>query len=103
MVIPYRHTNVYESLTDSEALEIHSLTSKALRVLKSVMHPDGFNMGINLGRVAGAGVDGHLHRHIVPRWEGDNNFMPVLGDTRVISDAIANSWRKIKDAWNECV
>ncbi len=103
MVIPYRHTNVYESLTDSEALEMHSLTSKAIRVLKTVMHPDGFNMGINLGRTAGAGVDGHLHRHIVPRWNGDNNFMPVLGETRVISDAIENSWRRIKDAWAECV
>ena len=102
MVIPYRHTNVYESLTESEVLEMHSLTARAVTVLKNVMHPDGFNMGINLGRTAGAGVDGHLHRHIVPRWNGDNNFMPVIGETRVISDAIANSWRKIKDAWDEC-
>ena len=103
MVIPFRHTNIYESLTDEEALELHSLTSKAITVLKKVMNPDGFNMGINLGLTAGAGVAGHLHRHIVPRWNGDNNFMPVLSDTRVISDAIENSWRRIKDVWDECI
>lgn len=100
MIIPYRHNNIYENLTDEEALEMHNLTSKAVKVLKKVMNPAGFNIGINLGETAGAGVAGHLHRHVVPRWNGDNNFMPVLGETRVISDAIENSWRKIKEAWN---
>ena len=103
MIIPYRHTNVYESLSQDEALEMHTMSSTAIQVLKKVMRPDGFNMGINLGRTAGAGVDGHLHRHIVPRWNGDNNFMPVISDTRVLSDSIENSWRKIKEAWNECL
>ena len=99
MVIPYRHTNVYESLTDEEALEMHRLTSRAVDTLKRVMRPDGFNMGINLGESAGAGVAGHLHRHIVPRWTGDNNFMPVLADTRVLSDAVENTYRRLKEAW----
>ncbi len=103
MIIPYRHTNIYESLSNDEALELHSMSCTAVKVLKNLMHPDGFNMGINLGQSAGAGVAGHLHRHIVPRWNGDNNFMPVLSDTRVLSDAIENTWRSIKQAWNECV
>ena len=100
MVIPFRHTNVYESLTDEEALEMHHLTAHVVKVLKKVMRPDGFNMGINLGEPAGAGVAGHLHRHIVPRWAGDNNFMPVLADTRVLSDAVENTWRRLREAWN---
>ncbi|MBQ9564529.1 MAG: HIT domain-containing protein, partial [Synergistaceae bacterium] len=100
MVIPFRHTNVYESLTDEEALEMHHLTAHVVKVLKKVMRPDGFNMGINLGEPAGAGVAGHLHRHIVPRWAGDNNFMPVLADTRVLSDAVENTWRRLCEAWN---
>lgn len=99
MVIPYRHTNVYESLTDQEALEMHRLTAHALGVLKRVMRPQGFNLGINLGEPAGAGVAGHLHRHIVPRWTGDNNFMPVLADTRVLSDAVENTYRRLREAW----
>ena len=100
MVIPFRHTNVYESLTDEEALEMHHLTAHVVKVLKKVMRPDGFNMGINLGEPAGAGVAEHLHRHIVPRWAGDNNFMPVLADTRVLSDAVENTWRRLREAWN---
>ncbi|MCR5346866.1 MAG: HIT domain-containing protein [Fretibacterium sp.] len=100
MVIPFRHTNIYESLTDEEALEMHHLTAHTLTVLKRVMRPDGFNMGINLGEPAGAGVAGHLHRHIVPRWAGDNNFMPVLADTRVLADAVENTYHRLREAWN---
>lgn len=99
MVIPYRHTHVYESLTDQEALEMHRLTARSLDVLRRVMHPQGFNLGVNLGEPAGAGVAGHLHRHIVPRWTGDNNFMPVLADTRVLSDALENTYRRLRAAW----
>ena len=94
MVVPYRHTNVYESLTDSEAADMHRLTAHAVALLKRKMGPDGFNIGINLGHPAGAGVEGHLHRHIVPRWNGDNNFMPVLADTRVDRE-LAADWDSV--------
>ena len=100
MVVPYRHTNVYESLTDSEALDMHRLTARATTLLKREMRPDGFNIGINLGHSAGAGVEGHLHRHIVPRWNGDNNFMPVLADTRVLPESMDATYRKLAAAWN---
>jgi ATP adenylyltransferase len=100
MVVPYRHTNVYESLTDGEHADMARLTAHALRVLKRVMTPEGFNVGINLGKTAGAGVDGHLHQHIVPRWNGDNNFMPVLADTRVVPEALCAAYRKLKAEWD---
>lgn len=99
MVVPYRHTNVYESLTDLEAMEMHRLTARAVAVLKREMGPDGFNIGINLGHPAGAGVEGHLHRHVVPRWSGDNNFMPVLTDTRVVPECLDATYRKLLAAW----
>ena len=101
MVIPFRHTNQFESLSEDEALEIFNLVSKSVKVLKQVMNPQGFNIGMNLGEPAGAGVAGHLHVHIVPRWTGDNNFMPVLADARVLSDAIENTYKKIKEAWQK--
>jgi ATP adenylyltransferase len=100
MVVPYRHTNLYESLTDEEHADMSRLTAQALRVLKRVMTPEGFNTGMNLGRIAGAGVDGHLHRHIVPRWNGDNNFMPVIADTRVVPEALLATYRKLKAEWD---
>ena len=99
MVVPYRHTNVYESLTDAEALDMHRLTARAVAVLKREMGPDGCNIGINLGHPAGAGVEGHLHRHVVPRWNGDNNFMPVLADTRVVPESMEATYRKLAAAW----
>ena len=100
MVVPYRHTNVYESLTDPEALDMHRLTARAVALLKREMRPDGFNIGINLGHPAGAGVEGHLHRHIVPRWNGDNNFMPVLADTRVVPESLEATYRKLAEVWD---
>jgi ATP adenylyltransferase len=100
MVAPYRHTNVYESLTDEEHADMSRLTAHALRVLKRVMAPEGFNMGVNLGKIAGAGVDGHLHQHIVPRWNGDNNVMPVVADTRVVPEALRATYRKLKAEWD---
>lgn len=99
MVVPYRHTNLYESLTDAEHMDMHRLTSKAIELLKREMRPDGFNLGMNLGRTAGAGVDGHLHLHVVPRWNGDNNFMPVLADTRVLPECMEATYQKLKAAW----
>jgi ATP adenylyltransferase len=77
------------------------LTTRGTLMLKRVMAPEGFNVGMNLGKVAGAGVDGHLHLHLVPRWSGDNNFMPVLVDTRVVPEAMEATFRKLKAAWSE--
>lgn len=99
MVVPYRHTNVYESLTQGEFSEMNALSAEAVRVLKRVSSPDGFNIGMNLGKTAGAGVDEHLHLHIVPRWNGDTNFMPVLSDTRVVPEALHATWLKLKEEW----
>lgn len=100
MVVPYRHTNVYESLSDEELLDMAYLSRRSVEVLKSLMGPEGFNLGMNLGKIAGAGVDGHLHLHVVPRWNGDNNFMPVLVDTRVLPEALDTTYAKLKEAWN---
>jgi ATP adenylyltransferase len=96
MVAPYRHIADLQELADSEAAEHFELVKKSLALLKEVLKPTGFNIGLNLGRVAGAGIEGHLHTHIVPRWQGDVNFMPVLSDTRVISEALAGTYRKLK-------
>jgi ATP adenylyltransferase len=99
MIAPYRHSGELDSLTAEESREIMAASSEAVRVLKSVMRPDGFNAGFNLGVAAGAGVADHLHMHIVPRWAGDTNFMPVLGDTRVVPEALEETAALIRDAW----
>lgn len=101
MVIPFRHTCVFESMTRDEALEMHRFTAHALKVLKKLMNPEGFNIGINLGRPAGAGVADHMHQHIVPRWNGDTNFMPVLAETRMLPQAVEETYVNIKRVWDE--
>ena len=88
MVAPYRHVGELEGLEERELLEMMALTRRAISALRDVMAPDGFNAGFNIGEVAGAGYADHLHLHVVPRWRGDTNFMPVLGGTRVISQAL---------------
>lgn len=88
MAVPYRKTGDLADLTDGEKLELWELAGIAQRILREVVKAQGFNIGLNLGRCAGAGVVDHLHLHIVPRWEGDNNFMPVLADTRVLPEAL---------------
>jgi len=88
MIIPFRHISQLEDLLPEEKLEIFNLQEIAIRVLKKAMNPDGFNIGINLGKAAGAGIDDHIHVHIVPRWSGDANFMSVVGDVRVIPEDI---------------
>jgi len=99
MIVPFRHTNLYESLTDDELLEINRLAARSVVMLKRTLGAGAFNMGINLGKDAGAGVDGHLHLHVVPRWVGDNNFMPVLADTRVVPEAMEETYRNLKAGW----
>ena len=88
MIIPFRHINRMEDLLPEEKLEIFNLQDMSVRVLKKAMNPDGFNIGMNLGKAAGAGVDDHIHVHVVPRWSGDTNFMSVVGDVRVIPEDI---------------
>ena len=91
MIIPYRHLSRLHDLTPDEKLEMFNLLDLAVGVLKKTMKPDGFNLGINLGKVAGAGVDDHLHAHVVPRWTGDTNFMTVVGESRVISEDLTKT------------
>jgi ATP adenylyltransferase len=99
MVAPYRHGAGFDSLDDGEALEVHRLSVRAIEALRAVYVPDGFNVGWNLGRIAGAGIVDHGHVHVVPRWSGDTNFMPVLADVRVIPEHLAESRRRLADAW----
>jgi len=96
MVVPYRHTATMEELTDPELLEVMRLTRVGIRALGAAFAPHGYNLGVNMGRVAGAGIADHLHWHIVPRWNGDTNFMPVLGDVRVIPESLANVYDRLK-------
>lgn len=96
MAVPYRHVGHLKFLKEEEWLELLKLTNEAVRRLDQALHPDGYNLGLNLGRAAGAGVLGHLHLHIVPRWVGDTNFMPVVADTRVISQSLEEAYRRLK-------
>lgn len=96
MIVPYRHISTFNELTDDESLEIMSMIKKMISTLQAASNPDGFNIGSNLGRSAGAGIDRHIHFHIVPRWSGDTNFMPVLSDTKLISEDMKTTWRKLR-------
>lgn len=96
MVAPLRHTSSLEDLDPDEMAQLGMLLQESVGVLTGAMHPDGFNIGMNIGRVAGAGIPGHLHWHVVPRWNGDANFMPIVGETRVLPEMIADTWRKLR-------
>jgi len=97
MVAPYRHLARLPELSQDEMAEHFQLVSRCTEWLAQLLKPDGFNIGMNLGRVAGAGIDGHLHSHIVPRWNGDTNFMPVLGETKVVSEALEATYLKLME------
>jgi len=97
LVAPYRHIANLDALTDDEAREHFQLLKLGLTVLTEVTKPAGFNMGMNLGKVSGAGLDEHVHTHIVPRWLGDANFMAVTADTKVVSEGLAATYKKLKD------
>jgi ATP adenylyltransferase len=99
MVAPLRHVGQYAELSDDEALEIHRLAAAGLGALAAVYSPQGSNLGWNLGRIAGAGIVDHVHMHVVPRWAGDTNFMPVLADVRVIPEHLVESARRLREAW----
>jgi ATP adenylyltransferase len=99
MVAPYEHLGDLRDLQAAAATELIRLTQRALAAIEQAYGPDGFNLGINQGEVAGAGFAGHVHQHVVPRWKGDTNFMPVVGDTRVMPEALPDSWRKLRAAF----
>ena len=96
LVVPYKESPDLDGLTDGETSDLWKLVRRCLNALKAVMKPDGFNVGINLGKVAGAGILEHLHIHIVPRWTGDTNFMPVIAGTSVVPDALLAIAAKIR-------
>jgi ATP adenylyltransferase len=96
MVAPIEHTDDLLGLADAVVLEMAELTRRVLRALDATEHPDGYNVGLNLGRAAGAGIQDHLHQHVVPRWNGDTNFMPVLAGSKVIGEALDQTLGKLK-------
>jgi ATP adenylyltransferase len=96
LVVPNRHVGQIEKLTDSEALEFFELTRKSVAVIKRTLKPHAINIGMNLGRMSGAGIPGHVHMHIVPRWNGDTNFMPVIGRTSVVSIPLEPVWKQMR-------
>lgn len=96
MVIPYTETPSLSGLTSKERNELMETIQQMVDILTEVYHPHGFNIGANIGRVAGAGIDNHIHFHIVPRWNGDTNFMPTLGDVKVVSEDMVAAFKKIK-------
>ncbi|HEV8538247.1 MAG TPA: HIT domain-containing protein [Bacteroidota bacterium] len=98
MVVPFRHTPSIIDLGDEESLEMITQIKKMMKALQEVSRPDGFNVGSNVGRTAGAGIDQHVHFHIVPRWNGDSNFMPVLADTKIISEDMQATLSKLRKA-----
>ncbi|PKN64066.1 MAG: HIT family hydrolase [Deltaproteobacteria bacterium HGW-Deltaproteobacteria-10] len=95
MIIPLRHIGKIEDLTGEERSEIFSLLDKTVRVLKEAMNPDGFNIGMNIGKAAGAGVEEHIHVHVIPRWEGDTNFMSAVNNIRVIPEDMHKTAKKL--------
>ena len=98
MVVPYRETADLDGLADNELADLMQLTRRCQNAIRAVMNPDGFNIGLNLGQVAGAGIIEHLHVHIVPRWNGDTNFMPVIASTSVVPEALAETAAKLRAA-----
>jgi len=100
MVCPYRHVSDYVALTPEETAEVASLTQSAIRVLTAASAPHGFNLGMNQGAVAGAGIAAHLHQHVVPRWGGDANFLPIVARTRALPELLGEARQRLADAWD---
>jgi ATP adenylyltransferase len=100
LVAPRTHKGTLAELESFEVLEMQQTLERLVRLLNVLMKPDGYNIGLNLGRTAGAGLPGHLHWHLVPRWNGDTNFMPVLGETKVISQSLESLWEMLVNNWN---
>jgi ATP adenylyltransferase len=101
MVVPFRHVADYPDLTAQETVELATFTQQAMRAARRAAAPHGFNIGINQGSIAGAGIAAHLHQHVVPRWGGDANFMPVVGGTKVLPQLLAETRALLAQAWTE--
>jgi len=99
LVVPYRHVALYEDATAAETAEIAALTQAATRVLRATSHADGFNVGMNLGAVAGAGIAAHLHQHVVPRWGADSNFFPIIAHTKALPRLLGEVRDELAEAW----
>jgi ATP adenylyltransferase len=100
MVAPAAHVGSVSDLDDEQSLQLMRAWRRSLAVLGETLHPEGFNAGANIGKVAGAGIPDHVHIHVVPRWNGDTNFMPVLGETKVINQHLASSWKELSRAFS---
>jgi ATP adenylyltransferase len=100
LVVPYTHTDSIIHLDEATRTEIMEMVNHSLLVLEQIYHPHGFNVGCNIGEAAGAGVAEHVHLHILPRWNGDTNFVTTIGDTRILPELMEDTWKKIKNAWN---
>jgi len=101
LLCPYRHVSDYTDLTTGETVELAGMAAQAMTVLRAVSHPAGFNLGLNQGEVAGAGIAAHLHQHVVPRWLGDSNFLPVVAQTRALPQLIGQTRELLAAAWNQ--
>ena len=96
LVAPHRHVGDFGALTEEEAVEVHALAARGIEALRAEYMPHGFNLGWNIGRVAGAGIEDHVHQHVVPRWNGDTSFMPVLGDVKVLPEHLLETSRRLR-------
>jgi ATP adenylyltransferase len=96
MVAPFRHVGAFTSLEADELADVDALVARSIRALEQEMEPHGYNLGMNLGRVAGAGIPDHVHWHLVPRWNGDTNFMPVVGQTRVLPELLEETYARLR-------
>lgn len=99
MVVPFRHTPDLDDLSDDEAAELTTLSQRAVRALRASSGPHGFNLGINMGGIAGAGIAEHLHQHVIPRWGGDTNFMPIIGQTKVLPELLDETYERLAPAF----
>jgi ATP adenylyltransferase len=99
MVAPNEHVPTIEDLDEPVLTELMTLTQRSLKALREAYSPDGFNMGVNQGKVAGAGIEDHVHMHVVPRWDGDSNFMPITAQTRVLPQELQDSWADVRKVW----
>jgi ATP adenylyltransferase len=101
LVCPYRHISLYDQATAEEVAEIGAITQTAMRVIRSVAHNDGYNIGMNQGEIAGAGIASHLHQHIVPRWAADSNFLPIIAKTKALPQLLGEVRQAIAEAWSD--
>ena len=101
LIVPYNKVKSLEDLSMNEVTEIMKLSQESMKIMRQVMKPEGFNLGLNQGKAAGAGIDEHLHFHIVPRWKGDNNFMPATGNTKVIVQALEDTYDMLLPEYNK--